>query len=265
MTPVLHVSQRFPASRHVRGAGAAAGAASAHRQPRDRVRPGPGSGRRCCGSSPTTSPTACTRRPPTCPRASSASRSRKSTSTAARPWSPGTTCARPTSSAWASIRPRPSAAPRGCARPARPWPRKCARCSPANARASAGRCRCLALRRFHRRRRQAPVRARPHDAAGRRWAQRDVRLPRSAPARTAVPLSRAQLAARRSRPTSATRWNDYRRRRLCTRIRPVRIQLRTLPRRDRRAARQRMPPMPASRRCSTRCEAWGRRDRASLN
>ena len=68
MTPVLHVSQRYPGRAPVRRAGAAAGAPSADRQPRDRVRPGQRTRAAAGAGCRRRSPTVCTRRPPTCPQ-----------------------------------------------------------------------------------------------------------------------------------------------------------------------------------------------------
>ena len=106
MTPLLHVSQRFPASRLC-----AAPVVPLARHPRIDNRVivfdlGAGPGTAVAARAAMRSPTACTRPQPICPKASNGSRSRKSTSTAARHWSPGIICAKPISPAWASTRSR---------------------------------------------------------------------------------------------------------------------------------------------------------------
>ena len=184
MTPVLHVSQRFPASRLCAAAGAAAGAASAHRQPRDRVRPRPGSRTRCCGS------------------IADEIADRLYTPAADLPEGEQRIALKeihlnrcPALVAWDHLRaagfrapghrPGSRRAPRAARiRDGRPGTgrERCARCSRSERDARARRCRCLALRRFHRRRRQAPVQRRSARRRRRRWASasfgfRDARLP----------------------------------------------------------------------------------------
>ena len=102
MTPVLHVSQRFPASRLCSAPVAADRAASADRQPRDRVRPRPGSG------SAADALAGRHRRPPVHAGRRPARRrgAHRAEGNPPQPlpgrWCRGTTCARPTSRACAS-------------------------------------------------------------------------------------------------------------------------------------------------------------------
>ncbi len=196
-TPVLHVSQRYPGQPPVRGAGAAAGAASAHRQPRDRVRP-----RRAIPSAAGAGARR-DRRPPVHAGGRPA-RGRGSAS----PLKEVHLNRCPALVAWSHLREadfarlqhrpgaRANATPAACATPGRPWRRRCARCSRSERAARRRRRRRRAVRRLPRPTAtsacSAEVRTTPPEPLG----SRDVRLPRCAPARAAVPLPRAQLAGR---------------------------------------------------------------------
>ena len=163
-----------------------------------------GSGRAAAAVGRTTSPTACTRRPPTCPRANSASPLKEIHLNKCPVLVAWDHLREPTSRAWASTRPQRERRAAASARPARLWPRKCGGCSPASARASPADADAALYDGFigdgdKRLFAQRPQRRRPQVLGQREFGFRDARA-----ARTAVPLPRAQLARdaveRRARP-----------------------------------------------------------------
>ena len=256
MTPVLHVSQRYPGLAPLRRAGAAAGAASAHRLARDRVRPRRGSRRAARRSTPTTSPTACTRRPPTCPRASGAS-PLKEVHTNKCPALVRWDHLREADFDAAGHRPGRSAGARRarCAPPGRRSPRRCAACSPRERRRERVRRRCRALRRLHRATATSDCsrgaqHARRHLLATSPYAFRDPRLPellfRYRARNWPESLTAGERALERVPPPPPGQ-----------RQRPVRIRLRQLPRAASRNCAPQHPAGPAQALLDA-LEDWGR-------